>query len=576
MASNGSFLSSGWYSSSKGDYVYLEFAWHVSDTSVENNQKTIYWELRGKRTASGYVNAGGFQVIIDGQTVYSKGTDYRIELYNGTVIASGSKTFTHNTDGTRSFSVSIQGAVYTYAVNCSGGASFTLDTIPRVSAPTVSPSPVTLPGGTLRIKTNRNDNTFVHYIGYTFGNLEDTVERGVGAECTWAVPEALAEEIPDSTTGTGTIKCVTHTAGGASVIGEDTADFVVTIPNTEATRPKLKIKLSPVADVPEAFSDLYIQGKSRLKAEITATPWHSSIDRHELYVQGSTYKGGASLISNVLSKAETTTVWTSATDKRDFSGSVAENITVLPYDKPRIVPVAGSNSVVCCRCNAEGAPDINGTRLLVRAGRAWSGLNGRNTCTLRWRIKPENGAYGDWQGLLAADAEDDEAETVLSAELDLKLSYAVQLQAVDGLQESTTVTMAVGTANTPLHLGRGGRNMGLGRYCDYGHTDAIDVGWPMFMENGLVVPDDVFFSRGDEIADGTDLNTVIQAGIYRMHDNYTYINGPEGLMDAPAVMLVFNPYKGVKSAIQIIFNYSGEKAVRRAIWYQYVYNWKSF
>ena len=102
MAASGSFLSSGWYSSSKGDYVYLEFAWSVSATSIENNYKTIYWELRGKRSASGFVNAGGFNVVIDGETVYSKSTDYRIELRNGTVVASGTKTIGHNADGTRS------------------------------------------------------------------------------------------------------------------------------------------------------------------------------------------------------------------------------------------------------------------------------------------------------------------------------------------------------------------------------------------------------------------------------------------------------------------------------------------
>ena len=69
MASSGSLLTNGWYSDSKGDYIYLEFAWSVTATSIPNNTKTIYWELRGKRTASGFVNAGGFKVVIEGETV---------------------------------------------------------------------------------------------------------------------------------------------------------------------------------------------------------------------------------------------------------------------------------------------------------------------------------------------------------------------------------------------------------------------------------------------------------------------------------------------------------------------------
>ena len=139
MASSGSFLTKGWYSSSKGDYVYLEFAWQVSSSSVANNSTTIKWELHGKRTASGFVNAGGFKVVIDGTTVYSKSTDYRIELRNGTVVASGTHTPKHDSAGKKTFSASAEGGIYTYAVNSTGSGSWALPTVPRqatlVSAP---------------------------------------------------------------------------------------------------------------------------------------------------------------------------------------------------------------------------------------------------------------------------------------------------------------------------------------------------------------------------------------------------------------------------------------------------------
>ena len=130
MAKSGSLLTNGWYSSSKGDYVYLEFSWTATQSIVDNTS-TISWTLKGKRAASGYVMAGAFKVVLDGETVYDKSRDYRIELRNGTVVASGTKTLTHNTDGTRSFSVSIQGALYDSAVNATGSTTFTIDTIPR-------------------------------------------------------------------------------------------------------------------------------------------------------------------------------------------------------------------------------------------------------------------------------------------------------------------------------------------------------------------------------------------------------------------------------------------------------------
>lgn len=224
MASSGSLLTNGWYSSSKGDYVYLEFAWSVSGTSIENNQKTIYWELRGKRSASGFVNAGGFNVVIDGDTVYNKSTDYRIELRNGTVVASGSKTLTHNPDGTRSFSVSIQGAIYTYAVNCSGSKSFDLDTIPRASSisctlANIESNPV--------ITISRASSSFTHTITYRFGSLSGTIATKTSATSitSWTIPSSFYGQIPNAKTGQGTLTCTTYSGG--TKVGEYSTLFYV-------------------------------------------------------------------------------------------------------------------------------------------------------------------------------------------------------------------------------------------------------------------------------------------------------------------------------------------------------------
>ena len=86
MATSGSLNSSAY----NGRYV--QFSWTASQ-SVANNQTTISWTLKGagKITESGVTmyKAGGFKVVIDDDTVYSKSTDYRIELWEGTSIASG-------------------------------------------------------------------------------------------------------------------------------------------------------------------------------------------------------------------------------------------------------------------------------------------------------------------------------------------------------------------------------------------------------------------------------------------------------------------------------------------------------
>ena len=225
MASSGSLLTNGWYSSSKGDYVYLEFAWSVTSTSIPDNTKTIYWELRGKRTASGYVNAGGFKVVLDGATVYEKSTDYRIELRNGTVVASGSKTFTHKTDGSRSFSVSIQGAIYTWAVNATGSKTFELDTIPRASSISCTKANIE---SNPTITISRASSSFTHTITYAFGSLSGTIATKTTATSitSWTIPASFYAQIPNAKTGNGTLTCTTY--NGSSAIGTSTCVLDVT------------------------------------------------------------------------------------------------------------------------------------------------------------------------------------------------------------------------------------------------------------------------------------------------------------------------------------------------------------
>lgn len=250
MASSGSLLTNGWYSSSKGDYVYLEFAWSVSATSIENNQKTIYWELRGKRTASGYTMAGGFKVVLDGETVYSKSTDYRIELRNGTIVASGSKTLTHKPDGTRSFSVYIEGGINIFAVNCTGSKSFDLDTIPRAS--TISCTEANIESNPT-ITISRASPSFTHTITYSFGTLTGTIATKTSATSitNWTIPSSFYAQIPNDPGGWGILYCTTY--NGNSQVGETAQCDLYVTADEEKCKPTVS---GTVVDVNPTTIDL--------------------------------------------------------------------------------------------------------------------------------------------------------------------------------------------------------------------------------------------------------------------------------------------------------------------------------
>lgn len=115
----------------------LVFSWTATQ-DIAKNQSTISWTLKGGGSQTQYMKSGNFKVVIAGETVYESAT--RIELYNGTLVASGTKVIKHNNDGSKSFTASAQAGIYNYAVNCSGSATWELKTIPRYASLLTAPN----------------------------------------------------------------------------------------------------------------------------------------------------------------------------------------------------------------------------------------------------------------------------------------------------------------------------------------------------------------------------------------------------------------------------------------------------
>lgn len=131
MASEGSFNTSAY------NNRHLTFSWWVNSQDIGNNKTNIGWKLVGAGSKTGYYTSGNFKVVINGSTVYSSST--RIELWQGTQVASGNVDISHGSDGTKSFSASAEAGIYYVAVNCSGSGSWSLPSIPRQANLTSAP-----------------------------------------------------------------------------------------------------------------------------------------------------------------------------------------------------------------------------------------------------------------------------------------------------------------------------------------------------------------------------------------------------------------------------------------------------
>lgn len=123
MALSGSCSTGTWYGDSASGS--LVFNWSATQDQAKN-QSTISWNIKGS-VSSGYIVYSELSVKINGSSVYYRSSSNHTNTYNGTQLASGTKTLTHNADGTCSFSVEIGAGIYNWTINKTGSGTFTLN-----------------------------------------------------------------------------------------------------------------------------------------------------------------------------------------------------------------------------------------------------------------------------------------------------------------------------------------------------------------------------------------------------------------------------------------------------------------
>ena len=127
---------SGTLNTNDYDGRFYQVKWTATQ-SINNNSSTINWTVSALGGGTRWFAERTLKVIIAGKTVVDK-VD-RVERYDGE-IAKGSFTISHAADGSKSFAASIQAAVYTSTINCTGNTTFALDQIPKQAIITHAPN----------------------------------------------------------------------------------------------------------------------------------------------------------------------------------------------------------------------------------------------------------------------------------------------------------------------------------------------------------------------------------------------------------------------------------------------------
>ena len=358
-------------------YDTLKFNWVQVVQSTVNNNTVVNWSLQLISGSAGKIISSvlkSWSVTVNG-TPYS-GTAY-VSIENNTTktLASGQTTIPHNNDGTKSFSYSFsQEFGITFAGvsvgTKSGSGTGTLNTIPRATAPSLNVSTIDM-GGTVTIYTPRASDAFTHDLSYSFaGGSYVSIATGVATYMYWMVPATLASSVPNTTSGTVTIKCITK--NGSAVVGEKTVLLTAKVPTSVV--PTINSVAHAEANTGTVLEiGAYVQGKSKLKVTIGAAGASgSTIKSYSTTFGGKTYTG-ASFTTDTVTTGGSLNLVTTVTDSRGRTATKTTTVTVLAYDPPKIT------NFHVARYDDKGVADPNGIYARVTIAYTVTPLNDKNT-----------------------------------------------------------------------------------------------------------------------------------------------------------------------------------------------------
>ena len=411
-----------------------------ANTSTITAKGILYWtsNLQTWGTGTYYMSIDGVQ---GSNTVYAE-----ISYNSNTVVITYTRTVSHNADGTKSlvldFSGGISGTTLT-SIDCQG--TITLDTIPRASSFSI-PSSVNM-GSSLAVSITRASSGFTHDVKLTF-NGQTVSASNVGTSATLAVPIGWASQIPNATSGTGTVTVTTK--NGSTTIGTTSKNITVAVPSSVV--PTLTLATALVT----GYSGLYLQGVSKCKLTGTAAGVYGSTIKSISY-SGAGYTGsGTTYTTGVLNVTGDITFTATATDSRGRTVTKTAKITVIAYSKPSI------SNYRAQRCNSGGTLQVDGTYLSVRATFSCASVNGKNAVSCNVSYKKSTASA--WSGTTALTSN---TAKVIGGAITLNEFWQVRFVVQDSVGTSLGLSPTTVTVDIPTSAYRavfGEDRSGFGQY----------------------------------------------------------------------------------------------------------------
>lgn len=507
----------GFYTdTSRRGNVYVRLIVWEDDVSIANNDSRLNYQIiiqRGTKTWDTSWTSWGEKIYID-FTIggYNPGRVY-VPRYNyggynlpGSVFAEGNFRIAHNNDGSKSIDLWCKLTDTANGSNSNGyytpgngeGTLYGqgLTTIARASQPSTSGS--TAMGSNMTVYMNRASTSFTHIVDYAFGNTSGRIASSVGDSCTWAVPMDLANQIPNATSGTGTITVYTY--NGGTHIGTKTVGFTLTVPTS--VKPSISAKsLSDInTEITKHNFGIFVAGKSKANLGVTAAGSYSStISKYKITIEGTSAERNSLSDLNswlntlALSAGTGKTFKVQVTDSRGrTSDEVSGTYNVNGYSSPAI----SAYSVV--RCNSSGVETDDGTYLkFFLAATATNINNGKNKFNVRVGYKKKSATtytyinkLTDSTTTFSVNYTGTSAFVGGSGNVDANSSYDIIFEVWDLLTSSNKIqrTKDVGTGFDLVHYHKSGKAIAFGKKSEAGDNQKLaEFGMDVDIKEALLI-----------------------------------------------------------------------------------------
>lgn len=431
----------------------LVFEWNIASQSIPNNNSIITGKLFLQSmdvygTMYAPVQNAGSMTINGERRTWTNSSD--LGANQKKLLFAGNWTIPHNADGTKSFSfsatyninVTFNGVFYGDRTVSGGG---TLNTIPRTSSVSVSPSTINF-GEKTRIHINRASGSFTHTLTFKWGNDNNTFVHKINyVDYDFTPSIDLSRYIPNGTSGWGTIVCDTYSGG--TKIGSSSAKLTINTVDDNRFQPVINgFTISEGnPEVTTAVGAVYVQSKSKLKVHVDASPrMYSSISKIETKVGNATYIGD-SIVSGFVAESGQLDIVVTVTDSRGYKATSSQPINLAPYSNPTTTISA------LRRKNAQEIIDItwSGTSKAISVDNVMGYKIEYQPINKSWILLEQNSSATreDWSGKIVKDA------------IDIDKVYNIRITMYDEFM-STISTTVIPVAQVPMSWGTTGASVG--------------------------------------------------------------------------------------------------------------------